>query len=211
MILGRRPFLTALLSTGALLATGAARADGLDDKLRAAGAARAKVKTLSGPFTQERVIGLLATKVTSTGTLVLVRPDRLLWELAAPDSVAYWVGPEGLAYKGKEGHGRLPMSAKIAPALEDLRVLLGGDLVKLRERYDMTELATDDGKGLAFEAVPKEKAGARFAKLSMVLGEDLVRPRKITLHEGAKEKTEITFGALVVDAPVDPARVRPPA
>jgi outer membrane lipoprotein-sorting protein len=207
-LLGRRAFLA-----GSTLALGLAPrvvwADALDDKLRAAGAARAKIKTLTGPFTQERTIGLLATKITSTGKLALVRPDRLLWELDAPDSVSYWVGPEGLAYKGKEGHGRLPMTAKVAPALEDLRTLLGGDLVKLRERYDLTELPVD--KGLAFEAVPKDKAGARFARLSMVLAEDMVRPQKITLSEGGKERTEITFGALVIDAPVDPARVRPPS
>lgn len=206
----RRSFLA---GAGALLlgVSGSARAlaDALDEKLRAAGAARATLKTLTGPFTQERVIGLLATKVTSTGTLVLVRPDRLLWELAAPDSVSYWVGPEGLAYKGKEGHGRLPLSAKIAPALEDLRTLLGGDLLKLRDRYELTELPSD--KGLSFDAVPKDKAAARFAKLSMTLGEDLIRPQKVTLHESAKERTDIVFGALTVDAPVDPARVRPPS
>ncbi|MFO0673296.1 MAG: hypothetical protein U0235_27395 [Polyangiaceae bacterium] len=46
-----------------------------------------------GLFTQERTIGLLATKVKSTGTPALARPDRLRWELAAPDSVVYRVAP----------------------------------------------------------------------------------------------------------------------
>src|SRR5262245_29995734 len=103
----------------------------LGDRLKAVGEARAKIKTLSGPFTQERTIGLLSTKVSSTGKLALVRPDRLLWELDAPDSVSYWVGPEGLAYKGKNGQGRLPLGTKLAPALDDLRILLAGDLQKL--------------------------------------------------------------------------------
>lgn len=207
MNLGRR----SMLAAAALLLLGPtpALADGLDDKLRAASAARARVKTLTGPFTQERVIGLLSAKVTSTGRLTLVRPDRLLWELDAPDSVSYWVGPEGLAYKGAHGHGHLPMDARLAPGLGDLRTLLGGDLGKLRERYLLTELPA--GGGLAFDAVPKDKAGARFARLSLLLAEDLVRPRKISLYEGGKERTDITFGALAIDAPVDPARMRPPA
>lgn len=205
--LGRRSMLAA--SALVLLAPGVALGDSLGDKLRAAGAARARFKTLTGPFTQERVIGLLATKVTSTGRLTLVRPDRLLWELDAPDSVSYWVGPEGLAYRGREGHGRVPLDAKLAPGLGDLRTLLGGDLGTLRERYNLTEVPA--GAGLAFDAVPKDMAGARFARLSLVLAEDLVRPRKILLHEGGKERTEITFGTLAIDAPVDPARMRPPA
>jgi outer membrane lipoprotein-sorting protein len=194
------------LLLGIVLLPVAAWADTLDDKLKAASEARAKIKTLSGPFTQERTIGLLASKVKSTGKLALVRPDRLLWELDAPDSISYWVGPEGLAYKGKQGQGRLPLGAKGAPGLDDLRMLLGGDLGKLRERYDLKE--TPSG-GFAFEAVPKNKEGARFQKIALELEPDLVRPKRVTLIEGPRDKTEIVFGALVIDAPIDPARVRP--
>jgi hypothetical protein len=91
------------------------------------------VRTLQGPFVQTRSIGLLATDVRSTGTLVLVRPDRLRWELAPPDAVTFFVGPDGLAYKGATGQGHaMPPNARIAAALDDLRTLLGGDLTKLR-------------------------------------------------------------------------------
>jgi outer membrane lipoprotein-sorting protein len=185
----------------------AARADALDDRLRTATAARAKIKTLSGPFKQERTIGLLSSKVVSNGRIALVRPDRLLWELDPPDSISYWVGPEGLAYKGKQGQGRMPLGTKAAPALDDLRTLLAGDLVKLRERYDLTEIPSS---GLAFQAVPKKKEDARFQTITLELQNDLVRPKKVTLVESARDHTDITFGDLAVDAPIDPARVRPP-
>jgi outer membrane lipoprotein-sorting protein len=194
-----------------LLAPFAARADALDDhlgeRLRAATAARAKLKTLSGPFKQERTIGLLSSKVVSTGKIALVRPDRLLWELDAPDSISYWVGPEGLAYKGKQGQGRMPLGTKAAPALDDLRTLLAGDLSKLRDHYDLTEVPSS---GLAFEAVPKKKEDARFQKIIFELQSDQVRPKKVTLIESARDKTDITFGDLTIDATIDPARVRPP-
>jgi len=191
-----------------MISISTALAEPIDDRLKAVSDARAKIKTLSGPFTQERTIALLSTKISSKGTLALVRPDRLLWELDAPDSVSYWVGPEGLAYKGKQGQGRLTASTKVAPALDDLRVLLAGDLEKLRERYDLKEIQAS-GKGFALEATPKNK-DARFQKLTLELGEDLARPKKVTLMEGARDRTEIVFGDLAIDAAIDPARVRPP-
>lgn len=193
-----------------MLVSATAWADALDDKLKEVGAARAKLKTLSGPFTQERTIGLLASKITSTGTLVLVRPDRLLWDLAPPDSVSYWIGPEGLAYKGKQGQGRLPISSKLAPGLDDLRTLLGGDLAALRTRYDMKDV-TPTGRGFAFEAVPKKKEDARFQKIVLELAEDLMRPKHVTLVEDTRNKTEIAFGDLAVNPTIAPARMRPPS
>src|SRR5213075_978868 len=149
-------------------------------------------------------IGLLASKVTSTGKLALVRPDRLLWELDAPDSVSYWIGPEGLAYKGKQGQGRLPVTSKVAPGLEDLRTLLGGDLAQLRERYEMKDVTSPEktGKGVAFEAIPKKKEDARFQKIVLELADDLARPKHITLVESARDKTEIAFGDLAVNSSI---------
>src|SRR5208337_4728980 len=108
----------AILS-GSLLALVAPRvvlaADPLDDLLARIARARAPIRTMQGPFTQTRTIGLLATDVRSTGTLVLVRPDRLRWELAPPDQVVFFVGPEGLAYRGPHDHARMPNgNARIA-------------------------------------------------------------------------------------------------
>src|ERR1700722_13091479 len=78
--------------------------DPLDDLLARIARARAPVRTMKGPFTQTRTIGLLAVDVRSSGALLLVRPDRLRWELAPPDDAVFFVGPEGLAYRG--AHGR---------------------------------------------------------------------------------------------------------
>ena len=111
-------------------------AERLDEALRDIARARSSVTTLTGSFTQERTIGLLAAKIRSTGTLTLVRPDRLRWELAPPDDVVYWIVPEGLAYQSKTGQGRAPASDRVAPALDDLRTLLGGDLTRLRVREE---------------------------------------------------------------------------
>ena len=164
---------------------------------------------MQGPFTQTRTIGLLATDVRSTGALILVRPDRLRWELAAPDDVTFFVGPEGLSYRGAHGSGsQLPPDARIAGALDDLRTLLGGDLTRLRERWDL-KLLRDDASGAELEATPRATAPSPLRSMRFALARDLVRPTRAVLVEGPRDRTIIDFGALVVDAPVDPAKMRP--
>jgi outer membrane lipoprotein-sorting protein len=209
-MIARRELMLGTLVTVAFART--ARGAELDDVLAQIAKARSGLKTLVGPFSQSRRIGLLASEIKSHGTMTLVRPDRLRWELAAPDEITYWVGPEGLAYKGKNGQGRAQgMTAKVAAALADLRVLLGGDLGELRSRYDLKMLPTSDGTR-AFEATPRagEAGAARLKRVAFVLSSDLVAPLRATLVEGPKDKTEIVFGALEKNVAVDLARVKPP-
>jgi Outer membrane lipoprotein carrier protein LolA len=184
--------------------------DRLEQALRDIAKARATVTSITGPFTQERTIGLLAAKVKSTGTLTLVRPDRLRWELAPPDEAVYWIVPEGLAYQSKAGRGRVEAGGdKIAAALDDLRVLLAGDLTKLRARYDLTGTESGDDP-IVFSAVPKAGQIPAARKIVFSLAPDLVSPKSVVLLEGPRDKTEIMFGAMQKNVAVDPARMRPP-
>jgi len=188
---------------------GACTPDALNRALENVARARAGVTTLTGPFTQERTIGLLAAKVRSTGTLTLVRPDRLRWELAPPDDVVYWVTPEGLAYKSATGQGKVPAaSQKIAAALDDLRVLLGGDLGALKTRYDLSGTCNGDAV-TQFRAVPKAGTTASFQEIRFALASDLVSPATATIVEGPRDRTEIRFGSIRANVPV-PARVMSP-
>ena len=184
--------------------------DRLDQALRDVARARSSVTTLSGPFTQERTIGLLSAKVRSTGTLTLVRPDRLRWELSPPDDVVYWIVPEGLAYQSKAGGGRVQAGDNVATALDDLRTLLGGDLTRLRVRYELTGVCSGSDP-VVFEAIPRAGQSATVKKLVFSLASDLVSPRAATIVEGARDKTEIVFGTMSKNASVDPARMRPPS
>jgi hypothetical protein len=205
-----------LLGASALfLAARGARAAGASDLLARIARARAPVRTLQGPFTQTRTIGLLATDVRSTGTLTLVRPDRLRWSLAPPDDVTFWIGPEGLAYRSAHGRGRLPAtSARMAGALQDLHELLGGDIARLGDRWSLT-VVRDDATGAEIEALPiagDASAGSMVARrLRLALAPDLVRPTHVLIVEGEHDRTVIEFGDLVVNAPVDESSMRPPA
>jgi hypothetical protein len=197
-------------STAVLLAARAARAgDPIDDLLVRVARARAHLRTLQGPFTQTRTIGLLATDVRSKGTLTVVCPDRLRWDLAPPDEVSFFVGPEGVAYRGPHGQASLPASnARLAGGLDDLRTLLGGDLAALRARWNL-RLLKDDATGAELEATARPGAAAPLASIRFALAPDLVRPTAALLVEGPKDRTDVQFGLIVVDGPVEPARMRP--
>ncbi|HEY6462374.1 MAG TPA: outer membrane lipoprotein carrier protein LolA [Polyangiaceae bacterium] len=207
-MLGRRALLVASLAA-AVLPRRAWAAGPLDELLARIARARAPLRTMQGPFVQTRTLGLLATDVRSTGTLVLVRPDRLRWELAPPDAIVFFVGPEGLSYRGPHGEARMPGgNARVAAGLDDLRTLLAGDLARLRARWDL-RLVRDDDTGAEIEATARPEAATQLKSIRFAVAHDLVRPTRAILVEGPHDRTVIEFGALVLDAPVDPARVRP--
>jgi outer membrane lipoprotein-sorting protein len=195
----RRAFLIAL---GASLISLRASADSVDDTLAKVSRARAGARTLVGPFTQTATVGLLRSQVVSNGKLYLQYPSRLRWELGPPDSVTYWVAPEGLAYRSAHGSGRVPIDTTQQADVEALRAMLGGDIAVLRSRFDVREVPSDTG-GPAFECTPK--SALRLRKLTFALDADLVRPRKATIVYDNRNKTEIVFGELRRDVPIDPA------
>jgi hypothetical protein len=205
---GRRALLAGVATC--LVTRRAAAADAIDSLLARIASARAAVHTLRGPFTQTRTIGLLATDVRSAGVLTLVRPDRLRWELAPPDAITFWIGPEGLAYRDAHGQARLPATtARMAGALDDLRSLLGGDPARLRDRWDL-HVVRDDATGAELDATPRTLAGAPMQGMRFALAPDLIRPVRATLTEGPRDRTLIEFGTLVVDGPVDAETMKPP-
>lgn len=198
----RRAFLVGL---AALLPPVRLYADAVDDKLAAVVRARAGLKTLVGPFSQTAMVGLLRTRVQSTGTLYIQYPSRIRWELGPPDSVTYWVAPEGVAYRGLHGSGRVPASTRQQADFDALRAVLGGDPSALRARFDVREVPSTTG-GPAFECTPKAgDTSIRLRKVTFALDADLVRPRTTAIIYDEHNQTEITFGELRRDIPIDPA------
>jgi hypothetical protein len=198
--------------SGIFLAT--RRASAVDppagDLLSRIARARAQVRTLQGPFTQTRRIGLLVSDVHSTGDLALTRPSWLRWRLLPPDDVTFWVGPEGLAYRSAHGQGRLAAtSAGIAAALDDLCTLIGGDLTKLDGRWSLRVLHDGPG-GVEVEASARDGSPALARTMTFGLTPDLTRPTHVLLVEGARDRTDIQFGDLGVNEPIDDAGMRPP-
>ena len=95
-------------------------------------------------------------------------------------------------------------SQKIAAALDDLRVLLGGDLAALRGRYDLTGTCSGEHV-VSFRAAPKPGAAASpasFQEMRFTLAPDLVAPLSVTIVEGPRDRTEIHFGVVRANVPV---------
>jgi hypothetical protein len=188
-----------------------AHADATDDALRDLTAARAKLRTLVASFSQERVLALMSTTVTSHGELTLVRPDRLRWELKPPDESIYWVGPEGIAYRTPHGSGKVAAGSAgaLSAVLDDLLVVLGGDLSDLKSRHTITS-ERKSGGGIALTLVPKsEKVAKIVRKLSVEFFADLQAAWKIEMLEQGDDKTTITFDSPTINGPVDPQKMKP--
>ena len=209
--ISRRAFVVSSIAVVASVSTRALADPALDAALADVAKARAKVTTMVGPFTQERSVSLLASKVKSTGKMWLSRPDRLRWELDPPDAAVYWVLPDGLAYKTKGGSGKIPKGSQgpLGGVLGDLLVLLGGDLATLSARYELTLVHRADD-GLVVHATPKDKALAKTTKrIELELAGDLVTLRRVTIVEAGNDRSDIAFGAIVKGAPIDPKLLAP--
>lgn len=213
--MNRRAFVVGLsslaLPVGLGLGARVARADDVDGALGEIAKARAGIQTLVAPFSQERVIGLLATAVKSEGEMTLVRPDRLRWELKPPDAITYWITPEGLAYATPGGGGSVGKGAagRFGAVLGDLMTLLGGDLAKLRARY---ELAVERrAGGVVLTARPTTDEVKKHVKsLGLTVAADLWTVQRIEIEESGGDRSVLTFGKVARDVKVDPGRMVPP-
>lgn len=170
--------------------------------------ARAKLTSLRSSFTQERKLALLATTVKSTGALAYAAPDRLRWELLAPDDVVYWVGPEGLSYRTKSSRATVPSAgANVARALADVRAMLTGDVKALSTRYALT--AARGASDVELRGTARDPKATSVRAFTLVLDKDLVRPVRARLLEGKSDTIDLVFTNVQLDVPVDPAQMRP--
>lgn len=210
--MNRRDVLKTAVWTGALACfPSMANADEVSDVLADIKKARAGLKTLVGPFVQERTIGLLATTVKSDGELTMVLPDRLRWELRPPDAVTYWIGPEGFAFATPRGSTNVGKAAagRFGAVLGDLMNLLGGDLEKLRARYELSVPNRKDG--VTLRAVPKaEDVKKHVRRIDMRTGSELWMINEVTIEEQSGDMSIIRFGKMERDVRVDPSKMLAP-
>jgi outer membrane lipoprotein-sorting protein len=207
----RRHFLQLSLAAACSALSPAVLADDVSEALQRIAKARASVKTLQGTFKQKRIIGLLASAVDSKGELTMVSPDRLRWELKPPDSVTYFVGPKGLAIVTGDGVTKVGKTAagRFAAVLGDLMIMLGGDLSKLRTRYELS--VTKKDKNLVLKAKPKHKDVAKHvALLTMEAGPELWQIQRVEIEERNGDRSIIRFDRFKRNQPVKPAYMKPP-
>ena len=216
-LIDRRTFTLGALSLasaagGLSLAPGEALGDTTSDALAEVKKARAGLKSLVGPFTQERTMGLLAATQKSDGEMIFVAPDTLRWELKT-DGVVYFITPAGFAMKTQKGKTETNKAAagRFGQVMGDMMTMMGGDLEKLRQRYDITAEKRD---GVTIRATPKADDLKTVLKwLEVSTGPNLWGVSRIVIQEpGTKasksgDKSVITFGAVQRDTKIDPAKL----
>ena len=208
----RRCFLFGTLALLAVQTTAVeSRADEVSDTFAEIKKAREKLKNLVATFTQERTIGLLSSTVKSEGEMTLVMPDKLRWELKSPDAVVYFITPEGFAFSTANGGANVSKTAakKFGDVLGDLMIFMGGDLDKLKSRYDFTVPSKKDG--VTLRAVPKSDEVKKIVKsLEISVEANLWKVKKITIEEKGGDKSVITFSKVTKDTKVDDSKMKPP-
>jgi outer membrane lipoprotein-sorting protein len=210
LLLTRRAVLASLASLPVLAHERRVFAD-TDEVLTGVAKARASLKTLTAPFEQVRVIGLLAEPVKSKGELTLVRPDQLRWELFAPDDVVYWVSKDGVAYRPGKGQkpARVPKKGGFTAVLDDLLVFLGGDLGPLRSRYELVATAERDGSAKIVATPKADELKKHLKKIAMQTNPERWGIASVAIDDASGDTTTITFGANAKDAKVDAAKMKP--
>lgn len=178
----------------------------LDELFAEVARARKSAKSFAGPFTQTRKMGLMKAQIVSQGRVSLVLPDRLRWELFPPDEIVYFVTPDGLAYRNRSSQGavRANDARTLAAGLDDLRAMLGGDLAQLRKRYDLKAFAVGDDVELEASALPSAE-GRGMKAIKFGIGKDRIRPTFTRLVEKNGDSSDIRFGELRMNVPIDPA------
>jgi outer membrane lipoprotein-sorting protein len=211
MKLDRRAFLGAVAAS---LWPATAHADAVDDLLGRIADARNGLTTVRATFKQTRTISVMATEIVSTGSLALVRPDRLRWDLDPPDAVTYWIGPEGLTMKNAEGVTKIDKAStdRFAAVLADLMIMLGGDVRSLRARYAIKMKEKEDHLQLSFTPNAGTSLAKHIKRVALTTPkDDLAKLRAVGIYEQNDDKSIIRFASWEKNATIAPDEMKPPS
>ena len=209
---GSAAIASTILAGGIVAPRNAAAAETVKDVLGRITKARADLRTLVAKFTQTRKISLLDSEVKSKGELSLVRPDRLRWELFPPDAVTYWVGPEGLAVRTKDGRvSRAPKQAgKFGAVLGDLMTIMGDDPSKLEARYTI-DVKKSDGP-IELVLTPKvDELKKVVSRIQLTTQKEVWALARVVVEEEGGDASTIDFSVNDRNVTIDPAKMKPPA
>jgi len=98
--------------------------------------------TLQADFTQIRTSSLLTQPLTTTGTLVFQRPEKMAWTTLAPVRSTFVMDGSkvGMAYPDLDMREEIDLGGNpdVASLVTSMMVWLGGDLEKVSQDYTLT-------------------------------------------------------------------------
>ncbi len=196
-----RPARFLALALMALL-SGSAAASPLDEALARIEAARAGVRTLRADFVQEKVVTLFAETVRSSGKLVVRRPDRLRWEVRAPDESLFVIAGPAVRYRlpGARGNVDVRTAGALGAVLRDLVAFLAGPFADVRGRY---RLALAETSPLVLVATPTSRDVTRSVRaLRLRFSRDLRVLEGVVIEEPGGDRADIRFSNVRINPQV---------
>jgi outer membrane lipoprotein-sorting protein len=188
----------------ALALAGAARAD-LAASLARVRAAEQGVTTIRAAFVQEKRIALFAAPLVSSGTLVVVKPDRFLWTIDAPDRSAFVL--EGTTARTLLPGGRsqavdVSRFRQVSDVMREMSDLFLGRVAE--GKMFRVEDRTTAGGPVALVLVPTDDRLQRyFTRIEVTFAADARSVETIRFAEASGDATTLRFTRVVLNAPID--------
>lgn len=188
--------LTALLFT--LLFTISASAGDVDRQLRAIFETQSAARSMQSAFVQTRHLSLFDETITSSGTIVIEKPDFYCWSYEIPEPAIFYVdGDRSGSYDPVEGMREeldLDNRAGLAAIIQAVTAIITGNLqVATRSDFDVSRLSAAEGQ-IAFTFKP------RTAELQALFGEVIIRfdatsklARELRIVEHNGDTTHMAF------------------
>lgn len=197
--------LPALLSCWVVLAAASLAAaeapapslEGVMAELAASGGVRAR-------FVERKHLALLSEPLESAGRLYFAPPDRLARITERPGRARMVIRGDRLAMSDEAGEERIDLDqSDIARQLvENVMVVLRGDLATLRERYELA--FASDGTGWQLRLVPRNRVLRRFVTAIDLAGEGPAL-RSMVVSESNGDRTETLFSEVETGVVFTPA------
>jgi outer membrane lipoprotein-sorting protein len=195
------------LASSAAIATGQSADPRVLERLRELGRASAGVTTLRAHFEQEKHLSIVRDVLRSSGTFLLDKRGRVVWDVTEPDPVRILITRDGVYASGKRvaGSAEGPAALSPLPMLEGLGGIFGGVSEATTKDFEVTFLAAD-----RLRLVPRSSRLAEWVlRIEITLGGEAQVPVGVRLEEPGGDVTEIAFRDVAVNPPLDDAAFAP--
>ena len=195
------------LATAPALAGGPSADPRVLEHLRELGRASAGVTTLRAHFEQEKRLSIVRDVLHSSGTFLLDKRGRVVWDVTEPDPVRILITRDGVYAGGKRVAGSAEGAAALSPLpmLEGLGGIFAGVSEATAKDFEVTFLAAD-----RLRLVPRSPRLAEWvSRIEITIGGEAQIPVVVRLEEPGGDVTEIAFRDVAVNPPLDAGAFAP--
>lgn len=154
-----------------------------------------KIKTLKTNFHQTKHVKDLDLDLQSEGSLVLIRPERVVWKIKKPSPTELILENRKIEMTSGEGSNKKTqnfsldgaMDPAITKSLLSMIAWLKLDLAAIRDAYTIYGLEKD-----TYQCVPKDEKGSVFKSLTLSL-HSKGHMQKLLIEEKSGDHIEIAF------------------